>query len=86
MARAYPVFLWLAEDRQLFNVGYRGRLIARDLLGARIVLYQLGKIHLRLESKGHVAGIGPQTIGGQLEPATADGPFQLEQECPAGVA
>ncbi len=86
MAGAYPILFRFAEDRQFFNVGYRCRAVPRDLLVAAVVLYQLGKIHLRLKSKRHVAGIGPQTVRGQLEPTATDGLFQLQQKRPARIA
>ena len=58
MPSDYPVEFWLAEHRQLFGAYYRGRAVAGCLLGAAVDFYQLGEVHLRLESEGDVVAVG----------------------------
>ena len=85
MACAYPVVIGTAEHWYLFAVYYSGRAVAGRLLGATVVLYQHGEVDLHSKGKGDIVAVVAEAVRGQLEFATADGAFQLEQECPARI-
>ena len=83
VARAYPVFIAVAEHRQLFYVAYRGRRVAGGFLGAGVVLYQDGEVDLRLKRKRDIHPVGREAVGRQLKAAFADCALHLHQERPA---
>jgi hypothetical protein len=57
MAGAYLVLIRVAEHGQLFRVYYRGRAVAGFRLGAGVVFYELGEVHLHTEGERDIRAI-----------------------------